>query len=568
MDRSDGDSTQDVAPGQDERAGQDGEALPPGEVEQHGDSGDGITRGDLLKTAAAVAPGILLGSRAAAAASAATRPRPVRAADSGRVAGMNILLFLTDQQRAIQHFPPGWSARNLPGVTRLQQHGLTFERAFTNACMCSPARSTLMSGYFPAQHGVKYTLETDMPAPEYPQVELATSFANPATVVAAAGYTPVYKGKFHCNKPANGTTWVPNDVNKYGFTRWDPPDAGANQDIPEEGGGLYDNDGRFMNSRGTPESGTEGALQYLNSTAVHDQPFFIVVSLVNPHDVLFYPKTYTEGGYDDSWLTGEIEVPATADESLATKPTVQEQFLRLFNASGPIPTPQMKRNYLNFYGNLMRSSDAYLVKLLDTLAATGLLENTLVIATADHGEMGTAHGGLRQKNFNFYEESTRVPLVYSNPRLFPRPRTSDALVSHVDFLPTLASLVDAPVSARSAWQGIDYSEHILSASASSPQDYTVFTYDDWQSGQAKGPYPQPPNHVVSIREQRYKLARYYDADGRVPDQWEMYDLRADPLERVNLAYRGHRRTPAQEREYTRLRRKLARVEQTRLQPLG
>jgi choline-sulfatase len=228
----------------------------------------------------------------------------------------------------------------------------------------------------------------------------------------------------------------------------------------------------------------------------------------------------------------------------------------------------MKRNYLNFYGNLMKSSDAYLVKILDTLASTGLLESTLVIATADHGEMGTAHGGLRQKNFNFYEESTRVPLVYSNPRLFKRPRTSDALVSHVDFLPTLASLVDAPASARSAWQGIDYSEQILSASPSSPQDYTVFTYDDWQSGQAKGPYPQPPNHVVSIREQRYKLARYYDADGKVPDQWEMYDLKADPLERTNLAYKHHKRTPTQEREYKRLRRKLAKIEQTRLQPLS
>ena len=233
MDRSDGDS------------GHDGTVARDDE----GDEG-GITRGDLLKTAAAVAPGVLLGSRAAAAAAAA-RPQPRRGAPDGRVAGMNILLFLTDQQRAIQHFPPGWSARNLLGVTRLQEHGLTFERAFTNACMCSPARSTLMSGYFPAQHGVKYTLETDMPSPEYPQVELATSFANPATVVAAAGYTPVYKGKFHCNKPANGTTWVPNDVNQYGFTRWDPPDAGANQDIPEEGGGLYDNDGRFMNSQGT-----------------------------------------------------------------------------------------------------------------------------------------------------------------------------------------------------------------------------------------------------------------------------------------------------------------------------
>ena len=77
-------------------------------------------------------------------------------------------------------------------------------------------------------------------------------------MVAAAGYTPVYKGKFHCVKPANGTTYVPEDVNQYGFTRWNPQDAGANQDISEEGGGIYDNDGRFMNSQGTPEDGTEG----------------------------------------------------------------------------------------------------------------------------------------------------------------------------------------------------------------------------------------------------------------------------------------------------------------------
>jgi hypothetical protein len=56
-------------------------------------------------------------------------------------------------------------------------------------------------------------------------------------------------------------------------------------------------------------------------------------------------------------------------------------------------------------------------------------------------------------------------------------------------------------------------------------------------------------------------------NGNVPDQWEMYDLRHDPLERVNLAYKGHKRTPAQEREYRRLRAKLAHVEKTRLKPL-
>jgi choline-sulfatase len=531
---------------------------------------EGITRGDLLKTAAGAGAGLLLGGHAAGAAAARTpKQRSRRTAGRREVAGMNVLLFMTDQQRAIQHFPPGWAKRNLPGFTQLQKHGLTFDRAFTNACMCSPARSTLMSGYFPAQHGVKYTLEADMPASQYPQVELSTDFKNPATVAAAAGYTPVYKGKFHCNKPANGSTWVPSDVNQYGFTRWNPPDAGANQTVPEEGGGIYDNDGRFMNAQGTSDSGNEGAVQYLGSAAAQDQPFFMVVSLVNPHDVLFYPKTYTSAGYDKSWLQGDIEVPKTANEDLSTKPSVQAEFLKIFNLSGPIPTDQMKRNYLNFYANLMKASDAYLVKILQTLAKNKLLDNTLVIATADHGEMGTTHGGMRQKNFNMYEEATRIPLVYSNPRLFKKAQSTDALVSHVDFLPTLASLLGTPAAARDDWAGVDYSNLILSRSPDPkpPQDYTVFTYDDFQSGQAHGPYPQAPNHIVSIRERRYKIARYYDVNGKVPDQWEMYDLKHDPLERVNIAYKGHKRTPEQKRQFKRLRRKLASVEKSRLQPL-
>lgn len=541
------------------------------EEPEDGTEQDGITRADLLKGAAGAGAGLLLSGNAAnAAAAVGTRKRRIPVPKPRQVAGMNVLLFMTDQQRAIQHFPPGWAKRNMPGLTQLQKHGITFNNAFTNACMCSPARSTLMSGYFPAQHGVKYTLEEDMPAPQYPQVELATSFKNPATVAAAAGYTPVYKGKFHCNKPANGETWVPSDVNQYGFTRWNPQDAGANQDIPEEGGGIYDNDGRFMNSVGTPEDGTEGAIQYLSSEAAQNQPFFTIVSLVNPHDVLFYPKTYTQAGYDKSWLQGEIEVPKTANEDLSTKPTVQAQFLKIFNLSGPIPTDQMKRNYLNFYANLMKASDAYLVQILKTLEKAGLLDNTLVIATADHGEMGTTHGGMRQKNFNFYEEATRIPLVYSNPRLFKKAESSDAIVSHVDFLPTLASLLGTPASGRADWAGVDYSNLILSRSPKkkAPQDYTVFTYDDFQSGQKSGPYPQAPNHIVSIRERRYKLARYYDVNGKVPDQWEMYDLKHDPLERVNIAYKGHKRTPEQKRQLKRLRRKLARVEKTRLQPLS
>ena len=75
------------------------------------------------------------------------------------VAGMNVLLFITDQERALQHFPKNWARKNLPGLERLTRHGLTFTRAFCNACMCSPSRATVMTGYFPAQHGVRWTLE-------------------------------------------------------------------------------------------------------------------------------------------------------------------------------------------------------------------------------------------------------------------------------------------------------------------------------------------------------------------------------------------------------------------------
>ncbi len=490
------------------------------------------------------------------------RPEPPRS-----MAGMNVVLFITDQDRAIQHFPPGWAKRNLPGLTRLQRNGVTFENAFANACMCTPARATLMTGYFPAQHGCKYTLEEDMPEDQYPQVEMPLDLPNLASVFSAAGYQVVYKGKWHLNKPA-GSEWAPSDVGKYGFTRWNPQDAGANQDIPQAGGGDPDNDHRFMHDDGDMETGHEGALPYLRSVAAAQQPFFMVISLVNPHDVLFYPKTYQDAGYDDAWLEGEIELPATVDEDLSTKPSVQARFRALFAATGVLGTKERQRNYLNFYANLMKRSDAYLCEVLDTLEATGLMENTVVIRTADHGEMGLAHGGLRQKNFNFYEESLRVPMVFSNPRLYRRPEKADVLVSHVDFLPTMASLFGAPAEARAAWQGVDYARVVLDpAKARPPQRYVVFTFDDWQAGQASGPYLAPPNHIVSIREERWKLARYYDAAGEVASQWEMYDLERDPLERHNLAWPEHRRTPAQEKEFRRLKRRLAVIQRTRLSPL-
>jgi choline-sulfatase len=163
-----------------------------------------------------------------------------------------------------------------------------------------------------------------------------------------------------------------------------------------------------------------------------------------------------------------------------------------------------------------------------------------------------------------------VPLTFSNPRLFPEPRQSDALVSHVDLLPTLASLIDAPAEARADWQGVDYSSLLLDANASPVhlQDHVVFTYDDLRCAQNVMQLVPPPNRIVSVREERYKLARYYDGDGVEPDQWEMYDLPEDPEERVNLAFPDASPTTEQVAVRERLKAKLQEVTATRLQPLA
>jgi arylsulfatase A-like enzyme len=483
---------------------------------------------------------------------------------------MNVLMFITDQERAIQHFPRGWAEENLPGATRLARHGLTFTRAFCNACMCSPSRASLLTGYFPAQHGVKWTLEEGMSPPDNPQQVLPTTLPNLATVMASIGYSTVYKGKFHLTKPANTRTnqFVPSDITPYGWDGWDPPDAGANQDYDQFGGGFIDNDGRFLNDDGPTMYGQQGILAWLKAKPAADKPFFAVASLVNPHDVLAYPLTAFGYGYTPKDVEGDIGLPETVGEDLSTKPDVQQQFVKLTNLGmGKMDTEQQTA-YINFYGNLMKESDAHLVQILDTLEQEGLLDNTLIIRTSDHGEMGMAHGGMRQKNFNFYEEALRVPLTYSNPKLFPEPRVSEAMVSHVDFLPTLAALFGAPSSACAAWEGKDYSPIVLNADDKPVQDYIVFTYDDYQSGQAGGPYPGPFNHIVSIREERYKLAKYYDEKHpHLPPQWEMYDLLDDPNESTNLAYKDYQRNEDQEAAYIRLQARLAEVEQTRLQPL-
>ena len=102
-----------------------------------------------------------------------------------------------------------------------------------------------------------------------------------------------------------------------------------------------------MNDDGDPVLGEEGVLQYIKTVAQdqQQQPFFLILSLVNPHDVLFYPSQFDASGYSYDMLEGEIEVPLSVNESLITKPIVQGRYKALTAITTP-SGPQQQRNYV------------------------------------------------------------------------------------------------------------------------------------------------------------------------------------------------------------------------------
>src|SRR4051812_11992225 len=188
---------------------------------------------------------------------------------------------------------------------------------------------------------------------------------------------------------------------------------------------------------------------------------------------------------------------------------------------------------------------------------------------SDHGEMGLSHGGLRQKAFNVYEETMRVPLIVSNPHLCPEPRVSDTPASLLDLLPTIASLCN--VQPAPGLRGVDLSPAIHDPDGGPVQDHVLFTFDDTRAAADSIREPvAAANRIRCIREPRFKYARYFHADGAFPEEFEMYDLQDDPLELENLAHPDHPRygEPAVAQERERLGRKLAEVEARNARPLA
>ena len=461
------------------------------------------------------------------------------------LAGKNILVIMTDQERFTINWPAGFTAQNLPALTRLQNNGLTFTNAYTAACECSPSRAVMMTGQFSNTTGVAVTF-TPLP--------VSSKFPSLGTLLAAkSNYAPLWKGKWHlANAIAGGnapSAWTAADIaamqTHYGWTGWNPADAGtaiitpAQEALATSGGGKANNDARYVSGpESTALGGAQSVVDFLTNTApTLGQPFCLFVALVNPHDVSAYPDAFVAAGYTASDFTSlGIAVPANYTDDLSTKPSIQAaysaQCMSAFSDGQGGYVQSELEGYVNFYAYLHTVVDAQIAAILAALDSAGLTNDTIIIRTADHGEAGLSHA-MTEKSYTAYEEMTHIPFIVSNPVLFPTAQTTAAFYDHQDLLPTILDLAGV-ANPNSFGNGVGQSiVPVINDPTTSVRDHTLFAYDD-VFGLSAG---APGSHIRSMRQNdtdgQWTYSVYFNPSGGAYE-YELYNLAVDPGQTQNL----------------------------------
>ena len=239
------------------------------------------------------------------------------------------------------------------------------------------------------------------------------------------------------------------------------------------------------------------------------RPFCLVASLTHPHDPYAIPSEYWNLYRDE-----DIDLPRTTLSIDESDPHSKRLRHVCENDRTP-PTERQIRHARRAYYGALSYVDAQFGAILDALDATGLAEDTIVIVTSDHGDM-LGERGLWYK-MTFFENAARVPLIVHAPKQYAPRRVSES-VSTIDLLPTLAEL--ATGKREMVWPDpIDGRSLVPHLKGDGGHDET---FGEYLAEGAIAP-------IVMIRRGRYKFI-HTSVD---PDQ--LFDLAADPYERVNLA---------------------------------
>lgn len=551
----------------------------------------------------------------------------------------DVVILMTDQERAAPPYEPeevaAWRRRKLAGARWFSDNGVSFERHYTGSLACVPSRPTLFTGQYPDVHGVTQTnglgKATD---------DSRMRWLRPGEVPTLghwfrqSGYDTRYVGKWHMTHadltdPETGRPLATHDdrgvvdpaavqaylaadpLHEFGFSGWVGPEPHGGEarlsglvcdPVYADRAVAWLQDRYARRRSGDPDA---------------RRPFLLVVSFVNPHDIVYVPAWLGRFGPDNPFADdadNPPEVPAspTDDEDLASKPAAQIAYRASYpTAYGPAPLVERAYRdhageYRSLYYRLHLAADGPLDRVRRAVTEDGSgggSADALLVRTSDHGELLGAHGGLHQKWFNLYDEAARVPFVIARigAQSTAARTVRDAPTSHVDLVPTLLSAAGIDEAAvaeqlRDSFSelhplpGRDLTAVVDGAPADTERAVYAITRDNMPEGDtgisamarrfARGASPPPlriqvPAHVAANFESLvsrvadgdaaggaghlWKIVRSFDdpdtwtepgvrhlaANGSggemhrtepLPDQWELYDLDADPIEADNLAH--------------------------------
>ena len=409
----------------------------------------------------------------------------------------NILFIFTDQQSAGALSCAGNAHLHTPHMDALASSGVRFEQSYCAAPVCGPSRASVATGRLPHEHGA---LVNDLaPDPAIP------SFGE---VFRDAGYSTAWSGK-----------WDMRAIR--GFD------------------GLHDADAPLGLGIRADAHVTDRAVDFL--ARKHDRPFFLGVSLTNPHDICYWiMQRSTPAGE----LTPEtIRLKQAADGIQFDLPEGQDGlpplppnfeidpeepgFIRkcrrrpYYGQEGTFThdwNVDTWRAYLHAYYRLTERVDVQVGRLLDALREAGLEEDTLVLFTSDHGEGMAAHRWVAK--LMLYEEPSKVPFIVSWPGRIPAGRVDgDHLVSGLDVFPTLCD-----------WAGVSCPE-VTGTSLRPLVEDPEPPGRPFLVSELHPDYEDLDMQARMVRTPRHKYVAF--SEGSTPEM--LFDLEQDPGETRNLA---------------------------------
>jgi len=496
--------------------------------------------------------------------------------------GYNILFILVDQE----HFFPKWPFP-VPARESIKRKAITFLNHQAASCVCSSARSVIYTG----QHIQHTKISDDL---NYVwQRDLSTSIKTIGARLSELGYYTSYQGKWHLSANLDQNSEAIDAplkdyqriIESYGFKDF----FGVGDLIDGDRGGYsYD------------DMTASTAVTWLRTKAealrAKGQPWYLAVNFVNPHDVMYFnsdlPAENIQGKshkmpisrapddrlYQAIW--DDHPLPASRHQSFDApgRPKGQKLYQEVLDLLvGAWPDEDRRwRALRDYYFNCIRDCDRKVEAVLEALKNNGMDRNTIVIFTADHGELGGSHQ-MRGKGTSAYWQQNHLPLMVHHPA-FPGGTECKAITSQLDLAPTIIGLTGKDAAARekaaAGLKGRDFSMLLSNAGQADAHarrlaalyNFDMLSYQDraWAAmvidtkkfgevtpeKQMAELEKHPPDFfnrtsIRSIWDGRYRFSRYFSpVRFNTPrsleellknNDLEVYDRQEDPDEVYNLA---------------------------------